>query len=166
MFNEHQLLSRQPQRTSIWLPSVFRSAFRVDRRGVEPRLPECKSGVFPLDQQPASFGASSRSRALNFTYGAVSCPMAAGSHHYSSLFWRVRFPDERVFVDTRRRAWRVTNALGHSGRPINSTRKLQAPDSNRATDLMRVSSVPNWLAVCGDISCSLSDPDGTRTRVG
>ena len=24
----------------------------VDRRGIEPRLPDCKSGVFPLDEQP------------------------------------------------------------------------------------------------------------------
>ena len=76
------LLSRQTQRTSIWLPSVcvlsgvtenrtrrvsgpqVRHAIAVsprwtitpihsvDRRGIEPRLPECKSGVFPLDQQP------------------------------------------------------------------------------------------------------------------
>ena len=27
---------------------------QVDRRGVEPRLPGCKPGVFPLDQQPVS----------------------------------------------------------------------------------------------------------------
>ncbi len=27
----------------------------VDRRGVEPRLPGCKSGVFPLDEQPIHF---------------------------------------------------------------------------------------------------------------
>ena len=26
--------------------------FRVDRRGVEPRLPGCKPSVFPLDQRP------------------------------------------------------------------------------------------------------------------
>ena len=79
------LLSRRTQRTSIWLPSVFvfsgvtenrtrrvsgrqgRHAiavssrwtitpiYSVDRRGIEPRLPECKSGVFPLDQQPVCF---------------------------------------------------------------------------------------------------------------
>ena len=29
-----------------------RSCVRVDRRGVEPRLPGCKPGVFPLDEQP------------------------------------------------------------------------------------------------------------------
>ena len=79
------LLSRQTQRTSIWLPSVcvlsgvtenrtrqlrgkasppaiavssrwtITPIHSVDRRGVEPRLPECKSGVFPLDQQPVLF---------------------------------------------------------------------------------------------------------------
>ena len=76
------LLSRQTQRTSIWLPSVcvlvgvtenrirrvstrqgrhaiavssrwtITPIHSVDRRGIEPRLPDCKSGVFPLDEQP------------------------------------------------------------------------------------------------------------------
>ena len=26
--------------------------FEVDRRGIEPRLPACKTGVLPLDKQP------------------------------------------------------------------------------------------------------------------
>lgn len=29
------------------------AARQVDRRGVEPRLSECKSDVFPLDEQPS-----------------------------------------------------------------------------------------------------------------
>lgn len=28
---------------------------QVERRGIEPRLPGCKPGVFPLDQRPISF---------------------------------------------------------------------------------------------------------------
>ena len=32
-------------------PATFRIA-SVERRGIEPRLPGCKPGVFPLDQRP------------------------------------------------------------------------------------------------------------------
>ncbi len=28
---------------------------KVERRGIEPRLPGCKPSVFPLDQRPVSF---------------------------------------------------------------------------------------------------------------
>lgn len=33
---------------------------KVDRRGIEPRLPGCKPGVFPLDQRPALLGWRTR----------------------------------------------------------------------------------------------------------
>lgn len=39
----------------------------MDRRGIEPRLPGCKPGVFPLDQRPASrglFGSRTRSASV------------------------------------------------------------------------------------------------------
>ncbi len=38
--------------SSLWTMSPF---IAVDRRGVEPRFPGCKPGVFPLDEQPRCF---------------------------------------------------------------------------------------------------------------
>ena len=35
--------------------SCLKALPRMDRRGIEPRLPACKTGVFPLDQQPLLF---------------------------------------------------------------------------------------------------------------
>ena len=39
-------------------PATFRFVLRVDRRGIEPRFPGCKPGVFPLDQQPSEIHLS------------------------------------------------------------------------------------------------------------
>lgn len=47
--SDEALISSEARQTvSGYLPFFV----RVDRRGIEPRLPGCKPGVVPLDQQP------------------------------------------------------------------------------------------------------------------
>ena len=45
----------------------------VDRRGVEPRFPGCKPGVFPLDEQPVCFLSKSPSLPSTLASIQVSC---------------------------------------------------------------------------------------------
>jgi hypothetical protein len=53
-------LRRAIPASSRWTSSPIH-AYRVDRRGVEPRFPGCKPGVVPLDQPPISTPSIQRS---------------------------------------------------------------------------------------------------------
>ncbi len=166
----------------------------MDRRGIEPRFPDCKSGVFPLDQQPALFdrevcpgiepglpayhagvrpkhiqtdscrvipdgleprahtrsvGRSymSRRRLRLWTTGSIRV-IEVGVEPTKSPGSR---PDRFASLRTRPCCrWRIRDLRPTSGAheapwSAGSTRKLQAPESNRVTDLMKVSSVPTGL---------------------
>ena len=158
----------------------------VDGRGIEPRLPDCKSGVFPLDQQPVLFDSEvcpgiepglpayhagvlpkhlqtvfsvipdglepslscmSRRRLRLWTTGSVQV-IEVGVEPTNSSGSR---PDRFASLRTRPCCWwRVrelhpTSEAHEAPRSAGSTRKLQAPESNRVTDLMKVSSVPTGL---------------------
>ena len=52
MTQELQSFSAQRSTTSARRWIITPNHLVVDRRGIEPRLPDCKSGVFPLDEQP------------------------------------------------------------------------------------------------------------------
>ena len=67
---------------------------RVDRRGVEPRLPVCRTGVFPFDQQPKNTDSHTsenrpgrtRTCAILFVRQA-SWPLDDGTNEHESPRW-------------------------------------------------------------------------------